>query len=111
MQQRSRTIQNEIIRGLGTYIQDSIVGEIDEVGAFSLLAGEVSGSSNKEQLPFVPRFLDKERNVRDELLGFYECEDGITSQAIATLITKAVQELGLSMDYWKGQCYDGAGNM
>jgi len=24
---------------------------------------------------------------------------------------KAVQELGLSMDYCKGQCYDGAGNM
>ena len=87
MQQRSRTIQNEIIGVLGTYIRDSIVGEIDEAGAFSLLADEVSDGSNKEQLPFVPRFLNKERNVRDEFLGFYECEDSITGQTIATLIT------------------------
>ena len=53
----------------------------------------------------------KERNVREEFVGFCECTDGVTGQAIATLILKAVQELGLSMDFCKGQCYDGAGNM
>ena len=107
---RSKTIQNEIIEVLGTYIQDKIVAEINEAGAFSLLADEASDSSNKEQLPLVLRFADKERNVR-EFFGFYECEDGVTGQAIATLILKPVQELGLSMDFDKGQCYDGAGNM
>lgn len=35
---------------LGTYIQDKIVAEISEAGAFSLLADEASDSSNKEQL-------------------------------------------------------------
>lgn len=108
---RSKTIQNEIIEVLGTYIQDKIVAEINEAGAFSLLADEASDSSNKEQLPLVLRFVNKERNVREEFVGFYECEDGVTGQAIATLILKAVQELGLSMDFCKGQCYDGAGNM
>ena len=39
------------------------------------------------------------------------CEDSITGQSIATPIMKAVQELGLSMDYCKGQCYGDAGNM
>ena len=68
---------------LGTYIQDKIVAEINEAGAFSLLADEASDSSNKEQLPLVLRFADKERNVR-EFFGFYECEDGVTGQAIAT---------------------------
>ena len=106
----SKTIQNDIIEVLGTYIQDKIVAEINEAGAFSLLADEASDSSNKEQLPLVLRFVDKERNVR-EFFGFYECEDGVTGQAIATLILKPVQELGLSMDFDKGQCYDGAGNM
>ena len=108
---RSKTIQNEIIEVLGTYIQDKIVAEINEAGAFSLLADEASDKNNKEQLPLVLRFVDKERNVREEFVGFYECEDGVTGQAIATLILKAVQELGLSMDFCKGQCYDGAGNM
>lgn len=91
---RSKTIQNEIIEVLGTYIQDKIVAEINEAGAFSLLADEASDSSNKEQLPLVLRFVDKEINVREEFVGFYECEDGVTGQAIATLIVKAVQELG-----------------
>ncbi|CAH3159154.1 unnamed protein product [Porites lobata] len=107
----SNTIQNDIIEVLGTYIQDKIVAEINEAGAFSLLADEASDSSNKEQLPLILRFVDKERNVREEFVGFYECEDGVTSQVIATLILKAVQELGLSMDFCNGQCYDGAGSM
>ena len=107
----SKTIQNDIIEVLGTYIQDKIVAEINEAGAFSLLADEASDGSNKEQLPLILRFVDKERNVGEEFVGFYECEDGVTSQVIATLILKAVQELGLSMDFCNGQCYDGAGNM
>ena len=64
-----------------------------------------------EQLPLVLRFAHKERNVREEFVGFYECKDGVTGQAIGTLILKGVQELGLSMDFCKGQCYDDAGNM
>ena len=96
---------------LGTYIQDKIIAEINKAGAFSLLADEVSETNNKEQLPLVLRFVNKERNVREEFVGFYEGEDGVTGQAIATLILKAVQELGLSMDFCKGQCYDGAGKM
>ena len=39
---------------LGTYIQDKIVAEISEAGAFSLLADEASDSSNKEQLLLTP---------------------------------------------------------
>jgi len=50
---RSKTIQNEIIEVLGTYIQDKIVAEINEAGAFSLLADEASDSSNEEQLPLI----------------------------------------------------------
>ena len=81
----SKTIQNEIIEVLGTYIQDKIVAEINEAGAFSLLADEASDSSNKEQLPLILRLVDKERNVREEFVGFYECENGVTSQVIAEL--------------------------
>ena len=72
----SKTIQNEIIEVLGTYIQDKIVIEINEAGAFSLLADEASDSNNKEQLPLVLRFVDKERNVREEFVGFYEGRTG-----------------------------------
>ena len=103
--------KNEIIEVVGSYIQDKTAAEVNEAGAFSLLADEASDSSNKEQLPPVVRFVDKENNVREEFVGFYESEDGVNGEAIATLVMKAIQELGLSMDHCKGQCYDGAGNM
>ena len=103
--------KNEIIEVVGSHIQDKTAAEVNEAGAFSLLADEASDSSNKEQLPLVVRFVDKENNVREEFVGFYESEDGINGEAIATLVMKAIQELGLSMDHCKGQCYDGAGNM
>ena len=107
----SKMIQNEIIEVLGTYIQDKSIAEINEAGAFFLLADEASDSTNKEQLPLILRFVNKERIVREEFVGFYKCKDNVTGQAIAFLIMKASQELGLSMNYCKGQCYDGAGNM
>ena len=107
----SKMIQNEIIEVLGTYIQDKSIAEINEAGAFFLLADEASDSTNKEQLPLILRFVNKERIVREEFVGFYKCKDNVTGQAIAFLIMKASQELGLSMNYCKGECYDGAGNM
>ena len=59
----------------------------------------------------VIRFLDSTKKVREEFVGFYLCEDGTTGAAIKDLITSALADLGLSMDDWRGQCYDGAGNM
>ena len=58
---------------LGTYIQDKIVAEINETGAFSLLVDEASDSSSHEKLPIVLRFVDKEKSAREEFVGFYEC--------------------------------------
>jgi len=52
-----------------SYIQDKIVAEFNEAGAFSLLADEARDSSNKKQLPLVLRFTDKEINVREEFVG------------------------------------------
>ena len=66
----SKMIQNEIIEVLGTYIQDKSIAEINEAGAFFLLADEASDSTNKEQLPLILRFVNKERIVREEFVGF-----------------------------------------
>ena len=63
------------------------------------------------RVTIVLRFVKKERSVREGFVGFYKCDNGVTGQAIATLIMKGIHEVGLSMDNSKGHCYDSAGNM
>ena len=67
------------------------------------MSDEAADISNKENLSVVIRILDSTKNVREEIVRFYLCEDGTTGAAI--------KDLGLSMDDCRGQCYDGAGNM
>ena len=107
----SKTIQNELIQVIGNLIQNQIVSEVKKAQYFSILADEATDSSNKEQLPLVIRFVDGGNNIREEFVGFFECNHGTSGQAVANLITEAVTELGLNLNDCVGQCYDGAGNM
>ena len=107
----SKTVQNELIDVIGHYIQDTIVDEVKKNQYFSILADEATDCSNKEQLPLVIRYVDSKNDIREVFVGFYECKNGTSGQAIADLILEAVAGLGLSMQDCVGQCYDGAGNM
>ena len=108
---RSKTIQNEIINTVGSYITSKISAEIKESKLFSVLADEAADIFNKEQLSLVLRFVDSSQQIREEFVGFYHCEDGTSGVALKEMILKAVADLGLSMANCRGQSYDGAGNM
>jgi hypothetical protein len=108
---RSKTIQNEIINTVGSYITSKISAEIKESKLFSVLADEAADISNKEQLSLVLRFVDSSQQIREEFVGFYHCEDGTSGVALKEMILKVVADLGLSMANCRGQSYDGAGNM
>ena len=64
--------------------------------------------SNKEHLSVVNRFLDSEKNIREQSVGFYLCEGGTAGVAIEELILQAKQlrgffcKPGLSMDDFRG---------
>ncbi len=102
----SKTIQNEIIQILGEHIQQEVLDMMAQNQPFSIIADEACDSSNKEQLPLVLRFVDRENKIREMFIGFYECEHGTTGQAIADLILEALTGLGVNMEYCRGQCYD-----
>ena len=68
----------QIIGVLGTYLQDSLVGEIDEAGAFSVLADEVSDSSNNDYPSFQGFSTKKEMSEMNSL--------GSTSVNMASLV-------------------------
>ena len=64
----------------------------------------------KTFLTVVIRFLDTNKTIREEFIGYYLCEEGTTGEAIKDIIIP-VGDLGLTMEDCHGQCYDGAGNM
>ena len=67
----SKTTQNEVISIIGDSIQRSIVNDCNEAGGwFSLSANEVRDTANKEQLAVTIRYVDKEKNIKENFLSF-----------------------------------------
>ena len=108
---RSKTTQNELIEICGNLIRRKICDEIKQAQYFSILADEACDVSNVEQMPIILRFVDSEASIREEFLGFSKCSEGMTGKAIACAILKFVEDIGLNMEFCRGQGYDGAANM
>ena len=102
------TIQNEIIDCCGHHIRQIIINEVKEATYFSVLADEARDVSNKEQMPLVLQFVDKNGNNHEEFIKFILCVSGA---AITKSITTEIRSLGLDIQNCRGQAYDGAGNM
>ena len=79
----SKTIQNEVIKTCGDHILEKLLTEVRKAGYFSIIGDEATDSSNNEQLSLVIRFVDKDINVREEFLAFFECTSGVTGEALA----------------------------
>jgi hypothetical protein len=102
--------QNELIEIIGKkIIQASIIEEINKSGFHAVQADEVTVSNN-EILSICVRFVDDEKNIREEFLEFIDL-DRITGEVIGNSIIKFYQEAGLEVSDLRGQCYDGAANM
>ena len=77
---------------------------------FSILADEVTDCANLEQISIVIRFVDSEKQIREEFLGFITVER-ITGEALATALLSWLQAHDLDVSLCRGQGYDGASNM
>lgn len=79
---------------------------------FTVIADEVTDVSNKEQLSLVLRYVDPDTVlVLEDLISFFECDEGISGRDIAKKLTGFLQSFGLDLSNLRGQSYDGAGNM
>ena len=78
---------------------------------YTLIADEVTDCSNKEQLCIVLRYVETESNlIREDLVTFLECDNGITSEALADMMLGFITD-HLDPSKMRGQAYDGASNM
>ena len=76
---------------------------------FSIIADEGTDVSNKEQLSFCLRTVDKDLSPFENLIGFYQLKN-IKSDTIVLVIKDILIRINLSFDNCRGQTYDGASN-
>lgn len=105
----SKTIQNELINIIGSRIRASILEEIKQAKLFSVIADEVTDTSNLEQLSICIRYVF-DSNIKEVFLDFVPVER-ITGKVLAEAIINHLTAWGLSLRDLRGQCYDGSSNM
>uniref|UniRef100_A0A1X7U3U8 HAT C-terminal dimerisation domain-containing protein n=1 Tax=Amphimedon queenslandica TaxID=400682 RepID=A0A1X7U3U8_AMPQE len=63
-------------------------------------------------ISIVLRYVNSETLIiHKDLVGFFECDTGITGRALADKITATLNDFHLNLSFLRGQGYDGAGNM
>ncbi|XP_065189566.1 52 kDa repressor of the inhibitor of the protein kinase-like [Sycon ciliatum] len=102
--------QNELIDCCAEYIREELLKTIRAAPFVSILADEATDTANMEQMPIVVRYVSG-YEVKEEFLGFVNCDTGITGNALATKIKGALESWNLDLKKWRGQGYDGAANM
>ena len=108
----SPDIQNQVINILGDHVRDKILVKVRGAQCFTIIADEVTDSSNKEQLSIVLRYVDPDNYcIHEDFIAFLECDTGISGQALADKILDFLKCQRLDPAKLRGQAYDGAGNM
>ncbi|KAL7841276.1 hypothetical protein SRHO_G00249670 [Serrasalmus rhombeus] len=102
--------QNEMIDVIGKHmIQAKIVEEVRHAQMYTVLADEVT-SHNVELIPMCVCFVDKDLNIREELLEICTLP-WITGHHIASAIKDVLSHLSIEIADCRGQGYDGTSNM
>lgn len=102
--------KNELIEVMGKHI--ILKGILDDLNAatyYSILADKVT-SHNEEHLAIFARFVDEEKDVREQFLTFIKLER-ITGEKIAENILAFLKENNVPVTNMRGQGYDGGSNM
>ena len=101
---------NEIIAIMALRILRQIAGCIQKGVWYSIMADEVTDSSNKEQLVICLRWVDNHLNPHKEFIGLYSV-DRIDAATLVHVIKDTLIHLNLKLEDCRVQCYDGAANM
>ena len=106
----SPQIQNELLKVMATAVLRTISQSIQTCKFFSMMADEVTDSSNKEQVVVCFRSVDEHFEPLEEFIGLYEV-DCIKSNTIVEISKDTMIRINLAVSDCRGQCYDGAANM
>ncbi|XP_050066479.1 zinc finger MYM-type protein 1-like [Aphis gossypii] len=107
----SKTVQNELINICGSIITDKLIKEIKDSVFYSILCEETSDLTHIEQMSLSVRYVDTTTcTIKENYICFvpvFEC----TGENLANIIIQKLKELGSSLEFLRGQGYDGGANM
>ena len=107
-------ISHECIEEIQTIFSHNILraitADIKETQHYAVIVDGTQDIKMKEQESVCIRRVDKDLQVHEEFVGFYEPNE-TTGAALASTIKDALLRLGISPDDLRGQTYDGAANM
>lgn len=102
--------QNEIIKVISFILLRDIAKNINDSPFYSIMADEVTDSSNTEQLVVCFRWVDSELQAHEDFIGIHSIEN-IKSDTIVCVIKDILTRFNIPPSNCRGQCYDGASNM
>ena len=94
----------------GSVIEDQIIVEIQPTKFFTILADEVTDSSNLEQVSIVIRFVDGDQHIKVDFLNFITVER-ITGEFLANVLLSWLESHNTNVSFYRGQGYDRASKM
>src|SRR6218665_430006 len=74
------------------------------------MTDETSDNARLEQATVIIRYVDESGNTHEEFAGFVHAVD-LTGEEIAQLLIGFLGRMGLTLEYCRGQWYDGAAAM
>ena len=105
----SHQIQNEMLQVMALRILREICDLIRGAPFYSIMADEVTDSSNREQVVCL-RWVDQHLEPHEEFVGLHVV-DTVASDRITTVLKDVLLRMNLNLSNCRGQCYDGASNM
>ena len=103
-------VQNEIIKLMALTVLRKLATDFRTSVYFSLMADEVTDSSNREQVVVCLRRVDEDFEAHEEFIGLYKVKE-TSADTITTALSDVLFRMDLSISNCRGQCYDGAINM
>lgn len=90
----SHDIINEVLSLMSLYVQRELQKEITNYPFYAIMVDETSDVSKKEQMSVNIRIVDERLNIREIILGFYECTFTI-AETLFEIVTDALQRFQL----------------
>ena len=106
----SNRIQNDLIGAVSTVVLKQIKSEIKQADFIAIILDETTDVSNLSQLSAVVRYVNKEKNVQERFLSFFDVSADRTANALYVIVCDIIKNIE-GTEKLVAQSYDGAAVM